>query len=116
MAVERVGLPLHLVDRVGQTSAAAAAATRPAMLLVALGRAELGGEIFVAGHAFARHPRIEEIGVEAHLDRNIRLQRQGLLKPAFSDEAPRANHVGDDVDRERSWLVGGMAGLADVAR
>ena len=117
VAVERVGLPLHLVDRVGQALGGGGGGDAPGDLLVALGRAELGGEVLVAADALARHPGIEEIGVVAHLDRNIRLQRQGLLKPALSDEAPGADHVGDDVDRDgRDGLVVGHGGPRWLAR
>ena len=106
VAVERVGLPLHLVDRVGETLFGGRRGDAAGNALVALGRAELGGEVFVPAHAFARHPWIEEIGVVAHFNRNIRLERQRLLKTSFSDEAPRANHVGNDVDRQAVYGLG----------
>src|SRR5207247_6981861 len=44
----------------------------------------------------------EAIRVRADLDRNIRAQFQRLLQPTLADEAPRAHHVGNDVNRERS--------------
>ena len=74
--------------------------------LVALGRAELGRQVLVAGHAFARHPRIEEIGVEAHLHWNVRFQRQGFLKPAH-----RAMVLSD---RDPTSLLQAMRGYRPV--
>ncbi len=68
--------------------------------VVALDRAELGDEIFLAADAFARHPRIEEVGTEPHLDRDLRLERNRLLQEALADIAPRAYHVGHDIDRQ----------------
>ena len=111
MAVERVRLPLHLVDRIGQALGGGRRGDPPGDALIALGRAELGGEVLVAAHAFARHPGIEEIGVVAHLDRNVGFQRQGLLKPALSDEAPGADDVRNDVDGDRR---DGLLGLSDM--
>src|SRR6185503_5949801 len=70
--------------------------------LVALGRAELLGEIFVAADALARYPVIEKIRPPMDLDRDVRAQFQRLLQPALADEAPRTHHVGDDIDREGS--------------
>ena len=109
VAVERVGLPLHLVGRVDEAFFRRRGADALRDALVALGRAELGGEILLARHAFARNPVIEEVGPPMHLDRDIRPQRQRLFQAVLADEAPRADHVGDDVDANglgcRAWLT-----------
>ena len=68
--------------------------------VVTLDRAELGDEILLAADAFARNPGIEKVGTEAHLDRNLRLERNRLLQEAFADVAPWAYHVGHDIDRQ----------------
>src|SRR6516164_7488831 len=41
-----------------------------------------------------------------NVDRNIRHQRQRVFQAALADEAPGANHVGDDVDAKRRWRAG----------
>jgi hypothetical protein len=70
-------------------------------VVVAVDRAEFGDEVLLAGHARARHPRVEEVRLKAHLDRHVRLERNRLFKPALADEAPRADDVGHHVDRKR---------------
>src|SRR5262249_31939091 len=68
--------------------------------IVTLDRAELGDEILLAADAFARNPGIEEVGTEPHLNRNLRLERNGFLEETLSDVAPGAYHVGYDIDRQ----------------
>ena len=41
------------------------------------------------------------VGLEFHLDRHLRRQRQRVLDAALADVAPRAHHVGDDIDLQR---------------
>ena len=110
VAVERIGLALHLVGGVSQAFLRRRRGDALGDALVALGRAELGGEILLARHALARNPVVEEIGPPMHLDRNVRPQRQRLFQAVLADEAPRADHVGDDVDADglvvgHGWLL-----------
>src|SRR5262249_30067103 len=100
MAVERVRLPLDLVARIGETRSGRGIDHALAISVVALDRAELGDEILLAADAFTRNPRIEEVGMEPHLYRNLRLERNRLLQEAFADVAPWAHYVGHDIDRE----------------
>ena len=100
MAIERVGLALDLVERIGQPFGGGGLGDALRDAAVALGRAELGGQIVLAADAVARHPGIEKIGAEAHLDRNLGLERDRLLEPPLADEAPRADDVGYHVDRQ----------------
>src|SRR5918994_1076673 len=106
MAVGRVGLPAHLVDRVGEALLRGRGGDALRDAAVAFDRAEFLGQIIRPRHAGARHPGIEEIGPEIHLDRNVRPQLYGLLQPALSNEAPGAHHVGDDIDLQRFGLAG----------
>src|SRR5260370_566361 len=69
--------------------------------LVGLGRAAFRGEGFVAADALARHPGIEKERPPVDFDRHVRRQRQRVLDPALADVAPRAHHVGDDIDLKR---------------
>jgi hypothetical protein len=73
-------------------------------LLVALGRAEFGGQILLAADALAWNPGIEEIRAEAHLDRDLGLEGDGLLQQTFADIAPGADDVGDDIDGQWSFV------------
>src|SRR5262249_22956875 len=100
MAVERVGLPLDLVARVDEARGGRGIDDALAVGVVTLDRAELGDEILLAADALARNPRIEEVGTEPHLDRNLRLECNRLLQETFADVAPRAYHVGYDIDRQ----------------
>src|SRR5262245_37731224 len=74
MTVERVGLPLDLVARIGEARSGRGIHHALAVGVVALDRAELGDEILLAADAFARNPRIEKVGTKPHLDRNLRLE------------------------------------------
>ena len=69
MAVERVRLSLDLIARIDEAGMGRGIDHPLAVGVVTLDRAELGDEILLAADAFARHPRIEEIGAEAHVDR-----------------------------------------------
>src|SRR6185437_12048101 len=60
--------------------------------------AELRAHIRLAIHALGRHLRVKAIGAPADLERHLGPLRQSLLQPAFADEAPRTNRVGNDVD------------------
>ena len=45
-----------------------------------------------------------------HLDRDVRVQRDGFFQPTLADKAPRTNHIGDDVDTNglligHGWLL-----------
>jgi hypothetical protein len=98
VAIDGVRLTLNELGPIGQALLARRRHHAAGDALVGFDRAEFGGEIFVAADALARHPGIEEERPPAHFDGNIRHQRQGVLDPAFSDIAPRADHIGDDVD------------------
>ena len=102
VAVERVRLPLILSMCVGEAFRGGRGDDALGDAVVALGRAELGGQIFLARDAFARNPVVEEIGAPMHLDRDVGLERERLFQAALADEAPRADHVGDDVDAKRA--------------
>src|SRR4029077_20545360 len=101
MAINRVGLPLDVIERVGQPLGCGG--LRPALRdsPITLGRAKLGGEILLAADARARHPRIEKIWAKAHHDRDVGQKRDRLFQPALADEAPRTNDIGHHVDRQR---------------
>jgi hypothetical protein len=73
---------------------------------IALGRTEFGLQISLPVDAFARNPGIEEIRPPMDVDRDIGNERQRIFQPALADEAPGANHVGDDVDAKRGWRAG----------
>ena len=100
MTVEGVGLPFDLVARIAEARKGRGIDDALAVGVVALDRAELGDEILLTADAFARNPRIEEVGTEPHLNRNLRLERNRLLQEAFADIAPWANHIGYDIDRQ----------------
>ena len=78
--------------------------TALAQRLLALRRLFGRGAIFarqVLGNvlAFGRHLRIELEGLEMPLDRHVRPQAlHGALQRIESDGAPRAGHVGDEID------------------
>src|SRR6202030_2695697 len=59
---------------------------------------------------FARNPGIEEIGAPVDVDGDVGGLRQRRFEPVLADIAPRADHVGDDVDMHGAWL-GGLFGL-----
>src|SRR5262249_56664044 len=101
MAIDGVGLALDELGMVAQPLLARGLHDAAGNALVSLDRAELGGEIFLAADALARHPGIEEERPPAHFNGYIRHQRQGVLDAAFADIAPRADHVGDYVELQR---------------
>ena len=98
VAIDGVGLALDELGPVGQPLLAGGRDDAAGNALIGFDRAEFRGEIFVAADALAGHPGIEEERPPADLDRHIRHQRQRILDPALADIAPRADHVGDDVD------------------
>jgi hypothetical protein len=69
--------------------------------VVALDRAEFRDEVLFPADTLARDPRVEEIGPETHLDRDVGLQSDRLLQEPLADIAPRADDVGNHVDGER---------------
>ena len=101
MAVERVGLPLHLVGGVSEAFRRGRRGDALGDAFVALGRAELGGQVVLARDAFARNPVVEEVGTPMHLNRNVGLELERRFQAMLADEAPRADHVGNDVDADR---------------
>ncbi len=100
MAIERVGLSLDVVDRIGESLGRCRGGDPLGDAAITFRRAELGGEVFLPADARAWDPRIEEIGPEADLDGNLRLERDRLLQPALADEAPGTDDVGYHVDRQ----------------
>jgi len=70
VAVERIGLAFHFLGCVDETFLRRCRRDALCDALVALGRAELGGEVLFARYAFARDPVIEEIGPPVHFDRD----------------------------------------------
>jgi hypothetical protein len=101
VTIDGVGLALHQLGVIAEPLFAGGVDDAAGNALVSLHRAELGGEIFVPADALARHPRIEEERPPVHFHRDVRHQRQRVFNPALADIAPRADHVGDDVDRQR---------------
>jgi hypothetical protein len=67
------------------------------------GEPNLVVQIFVAGHALARHPGIEEIGVEPYLDWNVGFSAKAFSSLRFSDEAP-----GQTTSETTSMVTGAM--------
>ncbi len=41
-----------------------------------------------------------------HLDRNVGRERDRLFQPVLADEAPRTDHVGDDIDADGLVMIG----------
>ena len=60
--------------------------------------AKLGLQIGGAVHAASRHVGVEGERSPDDLDRVGRPGGQGALQPALADEAPRADHVGDNLN------------------
>jgi hypothetical protein len=58
---------------------------------------EFGRAIFLATDAFLWHLGVELKREPADLHQPI-MRIDGLFQPPFADEAPRADHVGDDVN------------------
>jgi hypothetical protein len=73
MAIERVGLALDQIAVVAQPGCRRCLDHAIVAAVVAFDRSELGGQVLLAADAFARDPRIEEIGAETHLDGDFRL-------------------------------------------
>src|SRR3977135_2292584 len=121
MAIERIGLSLDLVERINQPFATRRIRHPLRVAVVPLDRAELGHQVFLAADPLARHPWIQEKGMEAHLDRNVRLERDRLLQPAFADEAPGTDDVGYHLDRQGhdrllAWHFAAMQSFAALKR
>src|SRR6185436_7702538 len=57
-----------------------------------------------------RHVGIELEGPPPDLEFGLRRDRQRPLQPAFADEAPRADDVGDDVEDHATMSLVGPAG------
>lgn len=68
-------------------------------------RAEFGDEIDTSVHTFGWHIRVELKRPPRNLDVEIRSRGERALKPALADEAPRANDVGDDVNKHMATLI-----------
>jgi hypothetical protein len=102
VAVDGVGLAFDLVTRINETGRRRGVDHALAVRIIAFNRAELGGEVVLPAHAFARHPWVEQIWMEAHFHRNVRLERDRPLEMALADVAPGANYVRDDIDGQRS--------------
>ena len=101
MAIDGVGLALDEVRPIGQPLLARCRHDAAGNALVGIDRTKLGGEVIFPADTLARHPGVEEERPELHLDRNVRHERQRVLDPLLADIAPRAHHVGDDVDLQR---------------
>jgi hypothetical protein len=69
------------------------------------GAAELLLEIVLATDTGAGHVGVQLVGVPRHRDRRVGMpllpERERLLEAALADVAPRADHVGHDVEGER---------------
>ena len=61
----------------------------------------LAEHVALAVHAFGRDGRVELERPPAHLDIDVARLRRSPVEPLLADEAPRADDVRDDVDRER---------------
>src|SRR5262249_17149845 len=110
MAIERIGLACDGVEIIGEALLARRQYDALRIRLIAIDRAEFGGEIFSAADAGARHPGVQEVGPIAHRHRNLGLKGDRLLKPALADETPWADDIGYDVDRQCGFRDGGTCG------
>src|SRR6202044_144191 len=109
-AAERVGLPAHLFGGVDQAFHRGGGGDPFGDRGVAFDGAEFGLQISLPVDAFARNPGIEEIRPPVDADGDVGAERQRAFEPALADIAPRADHVGDDVDMDGAWF-GGFVGL-----
>src|SRR5450759_2327339 len=111
VTVERIGLPLHLVGGVGQAFRGGRRGDALGDALVALGRAELLGQVFLARYALARNPVIEEIRAPMHLDRD-----SGPRASAFSRRGLPIKHHGQTTSETTSIRTGWVSGMAGSCR
>jgi len=109
MTVDGVGLALHAVRIVFEPLVRRRGDHTPRNILVGFRRAEFLCQILISRNTFARHPRIEEERPPVNLDRHVAGERQRILDALLADIAPRAHHVGDDVDLQR--LQGAHGGV-----
>ena len=102
VAIERVRLPRDFVGRIGQALRGGRGGDALRDGGVALDGTEFRFQIGLAVDAFARNPRVEEIGppVDVDFDAGIELGRG--FQPAFADIAPRTDDVGNDVGAHRN--------------
>ena len=101
MRVERVGRDLDRVEVEVDADAVADRLDRGMDLPDALLAAELVQHVALAVLAFRRNGRVELERPPAHLDIDVADLAERCVEPLLADEAPRADDVGDHVDRDR---------------
>src|SRR5579885_3781062 len=109
MRIQCIGLTANLVHRIGQPFRGRRRGHTLSDALVALWRTKLSGEVLLARNALARDPVVQEIWMPMNLDGHVWFEPDGLFQPALADEAPRANHIGNDVDAHRRLIGHGRA-------
>ena len=98
MTIDRVRLSRHLLGRVSQSFRRGGRGNALGDRVIACHRAEFSLELGPAVDAFARTPGIEKLGPVLDLGRGLWRERQRVFEPVLADIAPRADHVGHDVD------------------
>src|SRR5581483_7922903 len=105
MRVKRIGLTADLVDGIIEALRRGRGADTLRDALITFRGAELGGEVLLPRNALTRNPVVEKIGPVVDFDRDVGIERNRPFEPPLADEAPRADHIGNDVDTNR-LLVG----------
>src|SRR5919108_3522869 len=100
MTIDRVGLARDLLGSIGQSLGGRSRGNALRNGAVAFGRAEFSREIVLAAHPLSGYPGIEKKGPKANLDGKLGAQRNRRVEAALADVAPRADHVGNHVDRQ----------------
>ncbi len=108
VGIQRVRLHLHATEIERNVDLAAGSLDARIDFASALRTAELVREILRAIHPRGRHLRVQLEGMPAHLRLVLRMtlapQGERLLQTPFADEAPGADHVGNDVDVQGQLL------------
>src|SRR6516165_2761201 len=105
MTIDGVRLPADFLRLISEPFRRSGLADALGNRVIARHRAEFGLEIGLAVDAFARNPRIEEVGSKLDLGRRVGRERERAFEPMLADIAPRADDVGHDVDMHARGLV-----------
>ena len=106
MTIDGVRLPADFLRLISEPFRRSGRADALGNRVIARHRAEFGLEIGLAVDAFARNPRIEEVGSKLDLGRRVGRERERAFEPMLADIAPRADDVRHDVDYERGGRRG----------